>query len=436
MIPLASAQEEEVNLSISCTCSTNVTTWINDYVIPTFTDMMAEQGKTVTVELLDLEFSDEEYREQIALDFSLGQGSDIGGFDGFWSAEFVDAGLILPLNEIVGDVVDEWEGWDHISPGVQEVLSFGGERYGIAVGTDVRLVFYRRDLFEQAGIEVPWQPTSWQDILDASRQLQAAGIEYPLQIDAGTFMGEATTMQGYLMLLLGAGQHMYDFEEQKWVVSSPAILDVLNLYQTVYIDEMLGNAALQLEADGRDLSFEAFQTGNIGIYLEGDYFWRSVTAPSGSYGIENRNDVVGWAKLPAIEPGQGYREQDFVTISGGTGWVLNPNTPNPAEAWELLTFLSSKEANDVRQTIEPRISFRDDVSVANDEILTSMADTLLPLTTIRPLLPEYPQISFEAQLMTERVVTGEMTPEEAMQAYDDAVTSIVGDENVIRLSLD
>ncbi len=67
--------------------------------------------------------------------------------------------------------------------------------------------------------------------------------------------------------------------------------------------------------------------------------------------------------------------------------------------------------------------------------MTAMAEALLPLTTVRPMLPEYPQVSIEAQLMTERVVSGEMSPEEAMQAFDDAVTELVGEENVIRLPL-
>ena len=60
-----------------------------------------------------------------------------------------------------------------------------------------------------------------------------------------------------------------------------------------------------------------------------------------------------------------------------------------------------------------------------------MAGELLPLTTVRPMLPDYAKVSYEAQLMTERVVSGEMSPEEAMQAYADAVTEIVGEENVI-----
>ena len=35
--------------------------------------------------------------------------------------------------------------------------------------------------------------------------------------------------------------------------------------------------------------------------------------------------------------------------------------------------------------------------------------------------------------MTEAVVSGQMTPEEAMARYKDAVTAIVGEENTVSL---
>ena len=59
-----------------------------------------------------------------------------------------------------------------------------------------------------------------------------------------------------------------------------------------------------------------------------------------------------------------------------------------------------------------------------------MAETLLPLTTVRPMLPNYDKISAEAQLMTQNVVSGQMSPEEAMQTYSDDVTQIAGADNV------
>jgi len=187
--------------------------------------------------------------------------------------------------------------------------------------------------------------------------------------------------------------------------------------------------------DGRNRSFVEFRDGNVGMLVEGDWFWRSVIAPGSETGIENRNEIVSWAKMPAKEPGAGFNGQDFVTISGGTGWVINPNTEHPAEAWALLSYMSGEDPARAFELMQPRISFRDDVPVAGDPVMTAMAEALLPLTTVRPMLPEYPQVSIEAQLMTERVVSGEMSPKEAMQAFDDAVTELVGEENVIRLPL-
>jgi multiple sugar transport system substrate-binding protein len=58
---------------------------------------------------------------------------------------------------------------------------------------------------------------------------------------------------------------------------------------------------------------------------------------------------------------------------------------------------------------------------------------LLPLTTVRPMLPVYPKVSQAAQLATERVVSGEMTPERAMEAYAKEVTDLVGPDNVLDL---
>lgn len=429
----SAAAQDEIKLTMTCRCvadgvNSQQVSWLLDAVIPTFEEAMAAEGKNVTVELVQFGGSDEQLKEQYALDLGVGGGYDVFSFDGFWVPEFVDAGLLKPLGEVV-PAADEWDGWAHVSEGIQAILGYQGVRYGIASGTDVREVFYRRDLFEEAGIEVPWQPASWEDILAAGRTLKEAGVETPIQINAGTAMGEATTMQGWDMVLLGAGQHMYDFDQAKWYVSGPAILDALNFYKAIYLDEELGDARLQLVADGRDRSFADFASGKIAILVEGDWFWRS--AILNQMDEATRNEVVTWAKMPAKEPGAGFRGQDFVTISGGTGWVLNPNTEHPEEAWALMAHMSSQDMQLIWEEILPRINFRDDVPVAGDEVMSAMAGELLPLTTVRPMLPDYAKVSYEAQLMTERVVSGEMSPEEAMQAYADAVTEIVGEENVI-----
>ena len=435
---LSTAQDDSADLTVMCRCmeggvNSNLYIWLRTYVVPTFEELMAEEGQPVTVNLREFDGSDEDLRTAYVAELSAGDGADVMAFDGFWIPEFVANGMVKPLAEVVGPQVDAWSGWDHIADPTEQLMMYQDERYGIPNGTDVRMIFYRTDLFQQAGMDVPWQPTRWDEVLDAARRLKAAGVPAPLQLNAGTSMGEATTMQGYFMALLGTGEHMYDFDQQKWIVSSPGILAALNLYKTIYVDEALGDAQMQLAEDGREQSFTAFGDGKIGILMEGDFFWRSVLF--NEMGVEDRRAYVSWARMPAMQPGAGYRGQDFVTISGGGGWILNPNSAYPELAWRLISHMAEVDAVRAFQLAQPRISFRDDVPTAGDTTMTDMADALRELSTVRPQLPEYPALSVEAQRMTERVITGEMTPEEAMAAYAEAAIALVGEENTISIPL-
>ena len=349
-----------ITLNTICRCvaggvNDNTVKWLTTYVIPNFQDQMSKQGKSVTVNLIQFGGSDEQLKQQYALDLKVGQGSDVIAFDGFWVPEFVAAGLLKPLNVVAGPTVDSWEGWSHIPKNIQALLSYQDQLYGIPLGTDARAIWYRKDVLQKAGLPDNWQPTSWDDILNAARAIKKAMPNVtPLQINAGTAMGEATTLQGWYMVVLGAGANVYDFSTDKYVVSGQPILDALNFYKTIYIDEQLGDARLQLLKDGRQRSFLEFRDGTIAMLVEGDYLWRSVLA-SGDTKLENRDQLVGWAKMPAEKPGMGINGQDFVTASGGTGYTLNPNTKHPAEAWALLAFMNSKESLDAFQQIQPTI---------------------------------------------------------------------------------
>ncbi len=412
--------------------NTQLVEWFEDIVIPAFTAEMKAKGIDVEVKFIQFSGSDEALKQQYALDLSVGRGADVLGFDGFWIPEFAEAGLVKSLEEIVGPTLWDWEGWQFIPQGMREILGYRGKVYGLAAGTDVRVIFYRRDLFQKAGIPEPWQPNSWNELLETARLIKKRLPDViPLQINAGTDMGEATTMQGWFMVLLGTGIHMYDFAMEKWIAQHPGILEALEFYKTVYVDEKLGDARMQLMSGARARTFEAFRDGKIAMLVEGDWFWRSVLAPGSEWAVPNRNQLVGWAKMPAKQPGAGYRGQDFVSISGGTGFIINPNTKHPDLAWALLSFANSREMQMEFQKIQPRIRARTDVPVLGDPVMSAMAEALLPLTTVRPMYPEYPKISYQAQLMTERVVSGMMTPKEAMEAYRDAVVEIAGSGKVL-----
>ena len=72
---------------------------------------------------------------------------------------------LVPLDDLPADYDVE----DVLKP-VREGLSYDGKLYALPFYAESSMLFYRKDLFEQAGIEVPEQPT-WQQVKEWAAQL-------------------------------------------------------------------------------------------------------------------------------------------------------------------------------------------------------------------------------------------------------------------------
>lgn len=404
--------------------------WFQNYVIPKFTEAQKAKGVTVSVKFQPSGVDDEQFKAKLALDLKSRSGADIIALDGIWVGEFAQAGYIKPLDQVVGSTVTSWDGWGQIPKAVQANASFEDKSYGIPAGTDGRVLYFNKKIFAKAGLPATWQPTSWQDIIAAGTKLKAVGGIDPIQINAGTAMGEATTMQGVLPLLVGAGAQIH--EDGKWTGDTPALRDVLTFYKQL-LDQGLMDKNFQQAAKGRDESFAAFAEGKVGILLEGDYFWRSVINPDkGDAPMASRDADVGWAMIPAKTPGSGVKGQDFTSMSGGSGFFVNPNTKYPQQAWELLQFIGSGEAIEALLGGSARITARQDVNakvLSKDPLLGFVSQKVLPLTHYRPGLAVYPQVSQALQQATADIVSGKSV-EEAATAYQTALEKVAGADKV------
>ena len=89
------------------------------------------------------------------------------------------------------------------------------------------------------GLPADWQPKTWDDVLTAARTIKAKvpGV-IPLNIYSGKAGGEATSMQGFEMLLYGTGATLYDNNAKKWVIGSKGFKDSLKFIKTVYSEKL------------------------------------------------------------------------------------------------------------------------------------------------------------------------------------------------------
>jgi len=397
-------------------------------LIEQFVEMKAEEGITVNVVINE---PTEGYNDQLLLDFSAGVGPDVFSISSETIPEYVAAELITPLD----DYVAEWDGWEQFPQGMKDMPALNNSVYAIMYNTDTRVLFYRTDVLEAAGVEMPFEPTSWDDIFAAAEAIQA-NVEdvIPMEVESGTIWGEGTTMDGFFMLFRGAGGQLLDPEDGKWVVESPALLSAFAFYERMFGD---GLSAAEPFMEPEPWVFylqEGLANGDVGMAVAVNVVW-GLYAPDGPWGIENRDDVLSWTPMPAVSAGEGINGQDFVSMGGGWGWAMSSTTENPELAWEFIQFMSSADSITQYTQGVGGIPTRLDASVDDDHV-AAITEQVMPYQSFRPLSVDYNRVSEQIQIATERIMLGEATAQEAMELFAEAIVDIVGEDNVKRLPLD
>src|SRR5580693_6193205 len=70
----------------------------------------------------------------------------------------VKAGFLAPLNSYL----KTWADWKYFYPASKTAAqAINGDIYGVPMSTDTRGLWYNKQLFQRAGLPVPWNPKNW-----------------------------------------------------------------------------------------------------------------------------------------------------------------------------------------------------------------------------------------------------------------------------------
>ncbi|RLE84859.1 MAG: hypothetical protein DRJ41_02360 [Thermoprotei archaeon] len=391
-----------------------------------------------------------DYNAVLAVDLAAGTAGDVFGIDSFLIPEFAEAGYLYDLS----DFVKEWPEWEKFSEPMRKIVAHKGKVYGIMIDTDVRMIWYRKDIFRVAGLPEVWQPTTWEEIIDTALKLQekkeeimkAMGVDefYPIYVPAGTKWGEATTMQGFYMILLGADKdpynRLYDYEEEKWVGKSKALLRTFEFYYDIYVKHKIAPVEYNFVPDVWAHHRKTFAEGKIGMELGGSWEWGEAWGPTGIAPVPEREKKIGFAKMPGIKGGA-EGERKWVTISGGWAFAVNAKIPEEKlkYALEFLKILHSKEiiAKYCAEfgKVSPRVDAVEVEEYAKDPYLTAILE-YVTFTDFRDALPGYTKVSYFVQKVTEEIITKGITPEEALEMYYKLLVEEFGADKVITYPLE
>ncbi len=348
--------------------------------------------------------------------------------DSFLVSSDVTAGYLAPLDKYLAAWPEYSQQW---FPSMQKITTFSGHNYGVMDGTDVRLIWYNKSLFQRAGLPTTWQPQSWADILSAARTIKAKvpGV-IPLNLYSGVPMDEASSMQGFEMLLYGTKNPLYNYSTQKWVAPSQGLLDALNFVKQVYNpSNLLGptnDIALSTQA-ANTIAQQLIPQGKVAIDIDGSWVssnWYS----TGQAPWPQWQQTMGVAKMPT-EFGQA---PNYVTLSGGWAYSITAKSTHPDQAFEVLKTANSQDLLGTYDVADGQVTPRQDivnVPAYHDTPLNPFYTSLVAFTQFRPGFPAYPKISLQIDNAMQHVMSGQ-SPADAMNAYAQAVAGIAGASNV------
>ncbi|MES9758827.1 extracellular solute-binding protein [Priestia megaterium] len=421
--------KNEVTIAFRSGGSTNsgLIQWMKQEVIPEF----EKKYPNTKVKLSPLNVSEGNYFAKVALMLkSKNTNLDVVTEDTFMVNADARAGYLEPLDK----KVSKWEDWKYFVESVKTgVKDQNGGIYGIPYNTDTRGLWYNKEIFREVGLPVPWKPKTWNDIIAAAKKIKEKSSPdiVPIWMNSGKATGEATSMQTFEMLLNGTNTPLYDVKTKKWIVKSQGLTNTFKFIDEIYERKLGPSLSLVLNGQGSAIAYQQLMPkGKLAIGLDGIWQtgnWRK----DGPAPWPEAEEKLGFAQMPT-EKGQ---SPGNVTMAGGWALSIAKNSDNKAMAWELIKVASSKENNLKLLSLEKSLSPRKDVA-KDPEYLDNPkfkeATEMLKNAQFRPSEDKYPNVSTQIQTLVESVVTDRLTPNEAAKRYEEYVTNIVGEQNVIK----
>ena len=234
-------------------------------------------------------------------------------------AEFQALDALQPLTQYF----EQWSqeaGHDittEIWPGDKLYYFLNNDWWASPVSEETRCLFYRKDLFQQAGIAEP--PKTFAEARDIAKKLTQGDV-YGWGIPGGI---QYATIQTFMSVYLGYGARFLN-DKGLCGFDSPEFRDALTYYTNLYTEDKItppdtptyGNQELE----------QQFQSGNLAMFVDGPWFWTALNEAKVPF-LEN----VGIATIPAGPQGQ-------FGFLGGWPLVMWKTAKNPDATWKWIKF--------------------------------------------------------------------------------------------------
>ncbi|RKQ87216.1 raffinose/stachyose/melibiose transport system substrate-binding protein [Solirubrobacter pauli] len=239
--------------------------------------------------------------------------------------EQADAGLVQ-------DVTEPTKAWiGELNPAATGLYELDGKQYGIPFNLGMVGVWYRKSLFEKAGIETP--PATWDEFLTTVQTLKAKGIT-PLAI------GEKDKWPGMFwwanLSLRIAGKDALAQAGEDGSFDGPGFVKAGDELQRLIDLQPFQKGFLAAPWDGAGGEAAQIGTGKAAMSLMGQ--WAPSTYAANAKDADAVLGDLGWFPFPTVDGGAGGPTEQF---GGGDGFAFGKDAP--PEAVDFAKFLVTSD---------------------------------------------------------------------------------------------
>jgi multiple sugar transport system substrate-binding protein len=281
-------------------------------------------------------FPVDEYLPRVGTAAGAGELPDLIGLDVVFVPQFTTVGAFVDITDRIaalpfaGDLAQS-----HIDVG-----TFEDRQYVVPHTMDLSVLFYSKDLYEQAGLDPEQPPATMEEFADHARTIDALGDDVH-----GTFFGGncgGCYVFTWWPSLWADGHEVMNEDGTESFLASPEAQAVYDVWKGLVDDDAVA-PGYQDEAGATWVSI--FPEGNVGV----------MPMPSTQLGLMPEDLDVGVAPIPGIEGGAS-------TFVGGDSIGIAANSEIPDQAWNFIAWTLSDEAQ-VEVVAENRdVVFRTDLA--------------------------------------------------------------------------
>jgi multiple sugar transport system substrate-binding protein len=362
-------------------------------VLDQLADQFMEENPDADIQVTAVPW--ESAHDRIATAIAGGETPDISMLGTTWVGEFAATGAFEPTPDGLVDESSFFEGsWD--TTVVDDVA------YGVPWYVDTRVLYYRTDFAEQAGLE---PPTTWDEYTAFAKGLQDAGAEWGVSIPPGGF----DSWQYIAPLAWQQGGDILN-DAGEFTLDTPEWEEAFSFYNTFFED---GTAEPRRLETGE--IEQAFIAGDVGAFYSGP-FHVSLLRDQGGPEFEDKFGV-------AMVPGADSR----TSFTGGGNLAVFEDTENRDAAWKFVRWLSQPETQiswyEISTDLPSVQAAWDDPTFAEDPYLSVFGEQLED-SKAPPAIPTWAQVSAVIDQELEKVTRGETTPADAVATIQQQAASI------------